>query len=130
MAARDGSPFDCGRCGPRDRTQRNCGNSLGLTEAAKAVFRYTEGVAEELKAKGAPKVFSLRGLRLYECPLSFITWETREIVRAVYLMEGGGRLFMSGGWGDQSAWLVEAFEIFRAESAAFRKDGADDEKAG
>jgi len=129
LATRDGSPFDCGRCGPKDRVQRNCANSLGLSDAAKAVFRYTEGVAEELKAKGAPKVFSLRGLRLYECPLSFITWETREIVRAVYLMEGG-RMFFSGGWGDQSAWLVEAFEIFRAENAAFRKDIADGEKAG
>ncbi|MBI4950022.1 MAG: hypothetical protein HY955_07760 [Deltaproteobacteria bacterium] len=62
--------------------------------------------------------------------MSYISWETREIVRAVYLMEGGGRLFMNGGWGDQSAWLVEAFEIFRSESAAFRKDGADGEKAG
>lgn len=130
MAARDGSPFDCGRCGPKDRTQRNCGNSLGLSEAAKAVFSYTEEVAEEIKAKGAEKVFSLRGLRLYECPLSFITWETREMIRAVYLMEGGGRLFFSGGWGEQSAWLIEAFEIFKAENAAFRKDVADGERAG
>ncbi|MBI2412475.1 MAG: hypothetical protein HYV24_04620 [Deltaproteobacteria bacterium] len=101
-----------------------------MSEAAKAVFNYTEDVAGELKAKGAEKVFSLRGLRLYECPLSFITWETREMIRAVYLMESGGRLFFSGGWGDQSAWLVEAFEIFRAENAAFRKDVADGERAG
>lgn len=52
------------------------------------------------------------------------------MIRAVYLMEGGRDLFFSGGWGDQSAWLIEAFEIFKAENAAFRKDVADGEKAG
>ncbi len=37
-------------------------------------------------------------------------------MRICFLMDGGGALYFTGGWGDQPAWLVEAFEIFKAEA--------------
>jgi len=100
-----------------------------LSEDARAVTEYSEEIKEELKEKGAEKVFSLGDIRLYECPLTYIEGETWEVIRLGYLIEdtkvllyGGGwgdqpTLLYGGGWGDQPTWLVEAFEIFKSESA-------------
>ena len=56
-------------------------------------------------------------MRLYECPLSYITADTWEVLRLVYLMDDSPGLLNPGGWGAQPFWLVEALEIFRAECA-------------
>jgi len=63
------------------------------------------------------KVHSLDDIRLYECPLTYITPETWEMVRLAYLAENTGHLLHEGGLGDQPAWLIEAIEICKAESA-------------
>lgn len=78
---------------------------------------YTNEVTEEHKEKAARKVFSLGDIRLYECPLSFITRDTHEIMSLVFLIENSGHLLHAGGWGNQPAWLVEAYQIYKAEAA-------------
>lgn len=77
---------------------------------------------DELKGKGLEKgVFPLSDIRLYECPLSYITDETWEIVRLVYLVEDSGHLLHAGGLGDQPTWLAEAMEIHKIEQSAESK---------
>lgn len=105
---------------------RNCGNHLGLSEDALAVTEYTYGVIYELKEKGAKKVISLGDMRLYECPLSYITSETWEIVSLVYLIEDTKRLLHQGEWGDQPYWLVDVVRIYKSELARRMKDRRDD----
>ena len=100
---------------------RNCHNVKGLSEEARGVFSYTSGVKEEIKEAKAAKVISLGDLRLYECPLSYLTEETGAVMRLVFLIEDSGRLYCGGGWGDQPCWLVEAFETYRAERGKFQK---------
>lgn len=104
---------------------RNCLNKAGLSEGARAVEGYSGPVREEILRKGACKVFTLGTLRLYECPLSYLTDETIEVMRAVYLMDGSGHLLYGGGWAEQPAWLVEAYEMFRCETALRRREEDD-----
>lgn len=86
---------------------------------------YSPEVKRELLEKSARKVFGLGGIRLYECPLSYITPESFDLARAVYLIDSSGRLLFPGGWADQPYWLIEAYEAFKAESALNHKEGAD-----
>lgn len=97
----------------------------GLSEAARAVEEYLLETREEIVRKGASKVFTLGSMRLYECPLSYLTDETIEVIRGVYLMDNSGHLLYGGGWADQPAWLVQAYEIFKHEMAVGRRDEAD-----
>ncbi len=104
---------------------RNCCNGLGLMDDALAVADYTDEVKAELSEKNAQKVFTLGDIRLYKCPLSYITEETREVIQTVFLMDSTKRLLFAGEWGDQPAWLVEAYGIFLSESAEYLKDRRD-----
>ncbi len=122
---RDASPFECERCGDRDREGRNCFNVLDLSDDALAVDDYTDEVKAALSENNAKKVFTLGDMRLYECPLSFISGETQEVIRTVFLMDSTKRLLFTGEWGEQPAWLVEAYGIFLMESAAYLKDRQD-----
>lgn len=122
------SPFRCDRCGSGDKEARNCGNYLGLSDEARAVDEYTERVTAEIKAKGAKKAASLNGLRLYECPASYMTAETAEMQAALYATEAFGALPLAGGWADQPCWFVEAYEIYRAESALAVRDRGNGER--
>jgi hypothetical protein len=74
---------------------------------------WTDAIAEELQEKGANPVFDCA----YECPLTFITEETNSIVNTIGLISTTGFLYYAGGLGDQPFWLIEAFEIFKAEEA-------------
>ncbi len=98
---------------------RNCSNRLALSEEAKAVDRYTGDVIDEHRVKGALKVLSLGGLRLYECPASYISEESRELVRMVFLSEATGALFYTNGLGGEPYWFIEALEIGGVERAAY-----------
>ncbi|VAW37799.1 hypothetical protein MNBD_DELTA02-725 [hydrothermal vent metagenome] len=71
----------------------------------------------------AQKVFTLGDIRLYECPVSYISRDTVELMRLVYLIDGSKGLLYSGGWGDQPAWLVEAVEAFRMETVGRTREG-------
>ncbi len=74
-----------------------------------------KGESSRSVAQSAQKVFSLGDIRLYECPVSYISYETVEMMRLVYLIDDSGSLLHGGGWGDQPAWLIEAVEVFRTE---------------
>jgi len=117
----DGSPFKCDECDNGLREGRNCANARGLSEEARIVERFRTGISEEIKMRCAVKVFSLGDIRFYECPLTAITVDTLDIIRAVYLVESSGRLFFEGGWSDQPHWLVEAYEIYKRESFEYLK---------
>jgi hypothetical protein len=95
---------------------------LALSDAARAVARYSWIVKEELKDKDARKVFSLGDIRLYECPVSYVSRGSVEIMRLVYLIGDSGNLLHSGGWGNQPMWLVEAVEIFNLERTRALKE--------
>ena len=125
LRVRDGSPFDCACCGDKDMDARNCSNKAGLCPDATAVEKYTAQVMEELREKNARKVFSLGSIRLYECPVSYMSDDTRDLMRAVFLAQGSGRLLYGGGWGDQPEWFIEAYEIYMAEARLEHKDGSD-----
>lgn len=111
------SPFDCDKCFESDKAARNCSNFKGLSGRARAVEAYDAGVAVEIASKECSKVVSLGDLRLYECPLSYITEETFEMMRTVFLIESAGRPYMNGGLESQPCWAVEAFEIYQFERA-------------
>jgi len=63
----------------------------------------------------------LEGLRLYECPVSYITEDTWEIVQMIRLLEHTGRLPLSGGWADQPYWFVEAYGIYLEECERWQR---------
>ncbi len=90
-------------------------NRRALSEGALAVDLYTDEIIGEHNRKGGKKIFSLGTLRLYECPLSYIKGETREIMRLCILMDEVGLLLYGGGLGDQPMWLIEAYEIYKSE---------------
>ncbi|MEK6792043.1 MAG: hypothetical protein AABY45_10135 [Deltaproteobacteria bacterium] len=90
-----------------------------MSEEARSVNRYTEDVTDEHRAKGAQKVLSLGGLRLYECPVSYISEESRELVRMVFLSEATGVLLYADGLGEQPYWFIEALETGGVERAAY-----------
>lgn len=77
-----------------------------------------DGVVQNVKVqqRQAQKVFSLGDIRLYECPVSYISRDTVEVMRLVYLIDDSKSLLYGGGWGSQPAWLVEALEVFRMET--------------
>ena len=83
----------------------------------RAVSDYTAEVNIEIEEKDALKVFPLSGLRLYECPISYLSSFTQEIMRLIVLIEDTGTLLYSGGWGAQPYSLVEAYYIFKEEQA-------------
>ena len=112
-----GSPFACAECAESDKAERNCSNFKGLSEEARAVGAYSEEIIEELASKKCAKVVSLGGLRLYECPLSYINEETFEVMKTVFMMESSSRLYLDGGLADQPCWVVEALEIYQSEKA-------------
>lgn len=113
------SPFDCDKCTEKDQDARNCRNKNGLSEAARAVTEYTGLIKDELREKTVQKAATLGNLRLYECPVSYITFDTSALMRLVFLVEDSGVLLHGGGWAEQPYWLVEAVEIYRMEKASF-----------
>lgn len=102
-----------------------------MSDDVRAVSAYTDEVKEEIKRTQAHKVFSLDNIRLYECPLSYLSeYGMRDVVRAVYLVEGTGHLYYAGGVGDQPHWLIEAIEIFRGEKIIADRKRAENGRAG
>lgn len=125
--SKGGSPFDCTDCTDKDKEARNCGNHRGLSTEARVISEYTPEISSELEEKKASKVWSLTwngapAIRLYECPLSCFDDETIEIIRLCYLIDDTKQLLHPGGWGAQPAWLLEAYEILKLESAYSLKD--------
>lgn len=121
--SKDGGPFNCSTCTEKELIGRNCDNRLGLSEKTRTVNEYTEEITAELAESGARRVFVLGRIRLYECPLTYISRETHEIIRLIYLIEDTKELLFDGGWANQPYWLVEAFEIYKAEYIKAKSNG-------
>lgn len=81
-------------------------------------------LSQALRDAGAEKVTGLGDIRLYECPLRWITPETNAILRMVYLARESGVLYSAGGWEDQPEWFREAYEIVRVEINLMEKKKA------
>lgn len=84
-------------------------------------MEYTDEVKAELAEKGAQKVFTVGDIRLYTCPLSFISSDTIDLIRISALVDCTGHLLHPGGLGDQPAWLIEGLEIYRIERAKWQQ---------
>jgi len=65
----------------------------------------------------AKKVETFGDIRLYECPGSYITPETVEILQAVFLVTETHVPYFPGGWVDQPHWLQEAVTLYKKEIA-------------
>jgi hypothetical protein len=81
-------------------------------------------LSQALRDAGAVKVTGLGDIRLYECPLRWITAETNAILRMVYLARDSSVLYAAGGWADQPEWFTEAYEIVRLEMIRWEKKKA------
>ena len=81
------------------------------------VTEYTPDVIDEHKVKKAGKIWGLGDIRLYECPLTYITAETNEIASQCYRTEDSKRLLFQGEWAEQPYWFIEAVDIHKAEQA-------------
>ena len=119
---RDSSPFDCGTCSDKQRLESNCGNADGLSGDARGFEDYTDEIKEEL-GKGKRFKLAVGGFKFYECPLTYITEETWQLIRLVHLIDTSGHLLHSGGWANQPQWLVEAYEIYKQECNREAKRG-------
>ena len=66
--------------------------------------------------KDAKKVAVLGDIRMYECPNSYVTGETGEILQAVFLVTETHIPYFPGGWQDQPHWLQESVGLYKKES--------------
>ena len=94
-----------------------------MSEGARAfITKATDEAAEEIVAKGIKKVWTLGDMRFYECPLTYLTEDTHDLIRLLTLIDGSGPLLHAGGWGEQPIWLVEAVLIHKAEMVRRKKE--------
>ena len=81
-------------------------------------------IGQQIEKKGGRKVCTLgtgpSAIRLYECPNSWVTSESRQMLSAVYRYHEHHTLPAAGGWDDQPVWFREAWEIFRSELMAYQ----------
>lgn len=68
-------------------------------------------------------------MRLYECPLTYVTGDSWEIAKTVYRSTDGAHLLLAGGWADQPHWFVEATDLFKIEQNRAMRI-SDGDKAG
>lgn len=84
-----------------------------------AIEEYTgeqrEFIKEHKLKKVAPLGSGKRYMRLYECPVTYITQDTRDIIQLLYTIENTNHLLFEGGLARQPYWLIEALEIFKTE---------------
>jgi len=97
-------------------------NFKNLSSESVCVDSYDDSVNNEHNSKDAKKVFALGDLRLYECPVSFITEETAFMMKAVFLSVDTKALYFGGGIADQPEWFVRALEVFSEENDRYMKN--------
>lgn len=94
-------------------------NHKCLPEDILAIEDYTEEQSAFIKEHKLKKVAPLgsgkRYMRLYECPITYITQDTRDIIQLLYTIENTNQLLHEGGLSKQPAWLIEALQIFKTE---------------
>jgi len=128
------TPFDCETCTDKDFKYRNCNNYKGLPEELRADNGVgdVKDIANEYGLDLTKKVVSLvngkEAMRLYECPLTYITQDTSELIRIMYLMDNTNQMYFRGSLSDQPNWLIEAYEIFKTETYYLQKMDIDNGK--
>ena len=97
----------------------------------KTIFtEFTPEDREEIKGKGARKVKTIGNkYRLYECPLTFTTETTTDLIDLVVLTNESGVLPFKGAWTDQPFWFVEAFMLYKKEMVDAQKQTLTETKA-
>lgn len=112
------APFSCASCTDRDKELRNCGNRKRLKHTALASVK-SAGFRPEGK-----KVYNLTNgeevLRLYECPVRWITDETMDLLHMVRLTNETGVFPLAGGTADQPYWFIEACQIYSRELSVWQ----------
>ena len=75
-----------------------------------------DDLKSKIKYKGAfpETVWKLGDLKLYECPLTWITRETALLMKWLCFEEKPVKVF-PGEWIDQPVWYIEAIEILNSE---------------
>lgn len=125
MRLGEDAPFNCATCSDVDKQKRNCRNVKGLELTAIVWDEYDTDrkneMAKQLTEAGAAKIVGLGDIRLYECPLSWITPETYEVMKFINFSRDSGALYAAGGWDNQPAWFVRAYEIVRTEIMQWEK---------
>ncbi len=71
---------------------------------------------EEIEKSGQRKVWPLGTIRLYECPVTWITQESIDMMDACFMISNSSSLLFPGAWSDQPMWLWEAFKIYKTET--------------
>ena len=92
---------------------RNCQNEKQLSDNARFFERYTDEIKDELSEKEAEKSFVQGTLKFYECPLTYISEDTQDMMKLIGLIENTNVLLHEGGWGNQPYWLIEAYHIYK-----------------
>ncbi len=92
----DFNQYDCGICPPELQRDRGC-----FEEAPAALFEFEDGTA------------------LSRCPVRCLTPAVSRVARAYRFREQGGILPVAGGWLDQSATLIDAFDLLDREIAGY-----------
>lgn len=114
-------PFDCKTC--EKQIKNNCRNAKNLKDSG--VTEYTPDINQDLAEKKQKKVWNLGDIRLYECPISWITNETNIIIDQLFLVAEGQGLLFPGTWLEQPNWFVEAWNIYKSErNDSLSKDGS------
>ncbi|MCK4738906.1 MAG: hypothetical protein KAT46_03060 [Deltaproteobacteria bacterium] len=49
--------------------------------------------------------------------MSYVSEESLELLRLIFLINDSSQLLFSGGWAEQPLWFIEAYEIFKVELA-------------
>lgn len=72
---------------------------------------------DEVKRKKHRKVSpNLGGLKFYECPNGWLTYETNLLIDNLTIEEKPPKLY-TGTWNDQPVWWIESIKIYNAERA-------------
>jgi hypothetical protein len=74
------------------------------------------------KGKFPAAVFKLGNIKLYECPLTWISKDTSKIMKMLFL-EDNPPLIFPGTWLDQPQWYMESIHIYRNEKIQSLKNG-------
>ena len=119
---KDGVPFHCETCDDKLKDGRNCGNRKRLNYTCEKWSGHADdAILQEHKKEMRQTVWPLGDLSLYECPISYITPETYQLIDMVVLCKDSGVLINEGGWSNQPNKFVEAYLIYKEEFSAWVK---------
>ena len=113
--------FDCDKCSESDKESRHCVDpedvAIEINPENSAMCLYSE--FDDLRDKGLAGIVwsnSEGMISTYCCPRACVTRDCSQIISIYNICKETNSLYNSGGLGDQSNLLVEAFSIISSES--------------